>query len=71
MMNSDEVKEAMRNFTPVKYKGEEYKSISAYIFRRVTNPHTGKYTFILQVELESRCGHSVTIADAKKVELIK
>ena len=70
-MTSAEIKEAMQNLTPVKYNGVVYQSITAYIYRRVTHPHTGKYKFILQCELLDRCGHSVTVVDAENVEFIK
>lgn len=70
MLTSEEIKQAMRDETPVKYKGVEYTRITAYIFRAVKHKHTGKNTFILQCELLDRCGHSVTVADAGKVEFI-
>ena len=70
-MTSKEIKEAMQNSSPVKFNGTEYQSITAYIYRRVTDIHTGMNKFIFQVELIDRCGHSVTIADAEKVEWIK
>lgn len=69
-MTSAELKEAMRNASPVKFNGVEYQNIAAYIYRRVTDIHTGGYKFIFQVELIDRSGHSVTIADAEKVSLI-
>lgn len=69
-MTSDEIKQAMLDGSPVKYKGIEYKCITAYIYRRITDRHSGKATFILQCELLDRCGHSVVIVDAKKVEYI-
>ena len=69
-MTSAEIKTAMQNSSPVKFNGVEYKSITAYIYRRVTDIHTGKDKFIFQLELIDRSGHSVTIADAEKVELI-
>lgn len=69
-MTSKEIKQAMQNRTPVKYKGEEYKGITAYIYRRVTDLHSGADTFILQCELLDRSGHSVVIADAERVEYI-
>lgn len=70
-MTSAEIKTAMQNGSPVKFNGIEYKSITAYIYRRVIDIHTGMNKFIFQCELIDRNGHSVTIADAEKVELIK
>lgn len=69
-MTSEEIKEAIKNSSPVTYKGTEYKCITAYIYRRIIDRHTGKSTFILQCELLDRSGHSVVIVDAKKVEMI-
>lgn len=70
-MTSEQVKEAMLNFTPVIYDGIEYKRISAYIYRVIFNKHTGKFKTIYQVELLDYNEHSVTIADAAKVEVIE
>lgn len=70
-MTSAEIKNAMQNSTPIKFNGIEYQSITAYIYRRVTDIHTGMNKFIFQCELIDRCGHSVTIADAEKVEFYK
>lgn len=70
-MTSEAVKQAMQDGTPVKYRDAEYKGIVAYIYRRVTDIHSGKVKFILQCELLDRSGHSVVIADARKVEYIK
>lgn len=70
-MTSEQVKEAMHNFTPVIYDGIKYKRISAYIYRVVFNKHTGKYKTIYQVELLDKNENSVTIADLTKVELIE
>ena len=69
-MTSEEIKQAMKDGSPVTFNGTEYKCITAYIYRRVTDRHNGRATFILQCELLDRCGHSVVIADAKKVEMI-
>ena len=70
-MTSKEIKKAMEDGTPVEYKGVHYKGIVAYIYRRVEDIHSGKVTFILQCELLDRCGHSVVVADADKVNYIK
>lgn len=70
-MTSEEIKQAMRDETPVKCKGVEYAKITAYIFRSIKDKHTGKVSFKLQCELLDRCGISVVIVDAGKVELIR
>ena len=69
-MTSEEIKQAMKDGSPVTYCGTEYKCITAYIYRRVTDRHNGKATFILQCELLDRCGHSVVIVDAKNVKKV-
>lgn len=70
-MTSEEIKKAMREFTPVRYEGITYRRITAFIFRIIESRHRhGVYREILQLELESYCGNSVTIAEAEKVELI-
>lgn len=68
-MTSEQVKEAMRNFSPVIYDGIEYKRITAYIYRVIKSKHEATFKTILQVELLDRKECSVTIADPKKVEL--
>lgn len=70
-MTSEEIKQAMRNETPVKYNGVKYDKITAYIYRAIKDNHTGLIKFIFQVELVDTCGISVLIADAGKVELIQ
>lgn len=68
-MTSEEIKKAMVNFLPVIYRGIEYQKINAYIYRIYVNPHTHKYKEGWQLELQDKCGNSVTIADAKEVQL--
>ena len=68
-MTSDEIKKAMREFSPVVYKGNEYERINAYIYRIYRNPNSGKYRETFQLELQSIGANSVTIAEADKVEL--
>lgn len=70
-MTSAEIKAAMQNFSPVRYKGIEYKQINAYIYRIYRNPQTGKYKETFQLELLDKNENSVTIAEAEKVELIE
>ena len=70
-MTSEEIKNAMINFSPVVYNGIEYERITAYIYRIVKTHSAGKYQTILQVELQDKNTNSITIADAKKVELLK
>ncbi len=69
-MTSEEIKKAMLNFTPVIYDGIEYERINAYIYRIVKTHQAGKYKTIMQVELHDKKTNSVTIADAKKVEVV-
>ena len=69
-MTSEEIKTAMHEFTPVKYDGIEYERITAYIYRIIKTHKAGRYKTIMQVELQDRKSNSVTIADAKKVEVI-
>lgn len=68
-MTSEEIKQAMREFTPIEYDDIVYERISAYIFRCEKNKHTGKYRFVYQVELADYCGHSVTIAPADRIKI--
>jgi hypothetical protein len=70
-MTSDEIKKAMREFSPVRYKGIEYKNINAYTYRIYRNPQTGKFKETFQLELQDKMANSVTIAEAEKVELIQ
>lgn len=70
-MTSEEIKKAMRNFSPVRYKGIEYEKINAYIYRIYRNPHSGKYKAAFQLELQDKRANSVIIAEAEKVELIE
>lgn len=69
-MNSEEIKKAMHEFSPVRYNNQSYARITAYIYRVVESRNSGKYKTIMQCELLDRNGHSVTIAEADKVELI-
>lgn len=71
MMTSDEIKKAMREFSPVRYNGIIYKRISAYIYRAVRVPMSNTFKGVLQVELLDKNENSVTIAEAEKVELIQ
>lgn len=70
-MTSEEIKKAMHEFKPVRYKGIEYERITAFIYRAVPVPMTNNFKGVLQVELLDRCKNSVTIAEAEKVELIQ
>lgn len=67
-MNSEEIKKAMHEFSPVRYKGITYDRITAYIYR-VIKTRKGTYTITMQCELLDLHGNSVTIAEAEKVEL--
>lgn len=69
-MTSEEIKEAMLNFKPVKYKGITFSKITAYIYR-VIETSQGKYKTIMQCELLDQNKHSVVIAESEKVELIE
>lgn len=66
-MTSEEVKEAMDAFAPVWYDGRQFERITAYIYRIIKNPHTGKYKHILQCELQEKVGNSVVIIAAEQV----
>lgn len=68
--DSDKIKKAMHKFTPVQYKGIKYDRITAYTYRVVETHKRGTYRTTLQCELLDRSGHSVTIAEAGKVELV-
>lgn len=70
-MSSEEIKQAMLDLTPVVYNGIEYERINAYIYRVTKTHKAGLYKTILQVELQDKNSNSITIADAKKVELLK
>lgn len=70
-MTSEEIKAAMYAFAPVRYQGQTYSRITAYIFRVVESVHRGTYRTIFQVELLDRNRNSVTIAEADKVELVE
>ena len=70
-MTSEEIKKAMVNFSPVRYKGIEYKRITAYIYRVVREPMRNSLKGIIQVELLDKNENSVTIAEPEKVELIE
>jgi hypothetical protein len=70
-MTSEEIKKAMQEFSPVRYKGIEYKRITAYIYRVVREPMRNSLKGIIQVELLDKNENSVTIAEPEKVELIE
>ena len=67
-MTSEEIKEAMLNFKPVKYKGITFRRITAYIYRVVETSH-GKFKTVMQCELLDKNKNSVVIAEAERVEL--
>lgn len=69
-MTSEEIKKAMHEFKPVRYKGIEYKRITAFIYRAIRVPMSNNFKGILQVELLDYNENSVTIAEAEKVELV-
>lgn len=69
-MTSEEIKQAMHEFKPVKFKGITYDRITAYIYRVIETHRRGQYKTVMQVELLDKNKNSVTIAEAEKVELI-
>lgn len=69
-MTSEEIKDAMLNFKPVKCDGVTYGRISAYIYRVVEASNPGKRKVIMQCELLDKNKNSVVIADSEKVELM-
>ena len=70
-MTSEEIKKAMHEFSPVRYKGIPYKRIAAYIYRAIETHKRGTFKIVLQCELLDYGENSVTIAEAEKVELIQ
>lgn len=69
-MTSEEIKDAMLKFKPVKYKGITFHRITAYIYRVVETTH-GKFKTVMQCELLDKNKNSVVIAESEKVELIE
>ena len=63
-MTGDEAKEALLNKSPVVFNGMEYRYISAIIYRADENKKIH-----VSVELYSNCGHSLTFAPIKSVDL--
>lgn len=61
-MTNEELKNAMYARTPVECHGIIYRRISAIIYRPGSIVKTDIY-----IELEDKCGHSVTIVPAKDV----
>ena len=53
-MTSEEIKQAMHNFSPVIYDGIEYERITAYIYRIIKTHKAGKYKTIMHVELQDK-----------------
>lgn len=70
-MTSKEIKQAMQDGTPVVCDGVQYQRITAYIYRAIKDKHTGKISCRLQCEVLDRCGISVSVVDAGKVEYIR
>lgn len=68
-MTSEEIKKAMREFSPVIHMGIEYQKINAYIYRIYVSPNTGKWKETFQLELQDKNGNSITIAEANDVTL--
>jgi len=64
-MTGEELKGAFKAGTPVINGGITYKCVSAIIYRRSGNG------VIIQAELQDRSGHSITIAEASRVEPAK
>ena len=59
----------MLTLSPIVCDGIEYKYITAYIYRLVKS--RGTYKTVLQCELLDKSETSVTIANAKNVELAR
>ena len=68
-MSSEEIKQAMHTFARVKCKGTTYQRITAYTYR-VVESQSNSYVAVLQCELLDKCGNSVVVAEAEKVELM-
>lgn len=69
-MTSEEIKQAMHEFKPVKFNGFTYDRITAYTYRVIEGRRRGQYKIVMQVELLDKNKNSVTVAEAEKVELI-
>lgn len=63
-MSNAELKEALFSREPVVHMGTRYDYVSAIIYR------VCKGELYITAELEDRCGHSVTIVHAEKVEKV-
>lgn len=70
-MTSDQIKDAIHKFKPVKHNGIKYDRITAYIYRAVETHKRGVYKIVLQCELLDMRANSVTVVEAEKVELIE
>ena len=61
--SSDDIKTAMLRSTPISFDGVDYRRIRAYTVRYLPDLKR----LIMQVELESKIGNSVTIANPQKI----
>lgn len=61
--SSEDIKTAMLRSTPILFNGIDYRRIRAYIVRYLPE----RKNLILEVELESKVGNSVTIANPKQI----
>ncbi len=60
-MSNDELKVALLNGQPVVHGDITYKCVSAIIYRK------SKEGIHVTVELQDKCGHSVSIVDASRI----
>lgn len=63
-MSNAELKEALFSKEPVMHMGIEYRCVSGIIYR------VCKGELYITAELSDRCGHSVTIVHAERVEKV-
>ena len=69
-MKPADIRKAIDERLPVVYDGKVYPRMTAYIYRMIRDPYSGRYHSILQVELLSKSNsNSVLIVDPRKVEL--
>lgn len=64
-MTNEEVKAAFLSGQPVESGGIIYDHISAIIYRK------GKEGVYMQAELYDKCGHSVSSAEPRRINIIK
>lgn len=71
-MQKDEYMEAFRLGAPVTFRGIRYRCISAVVCRRMINKSQSMDAprIYMELELLDNCGHSVTLANPREVDVI-